>query len=146
MTNPPVLPNFPYRLKFTQVEKNELLERIEKFRFILRDGVGLSGHTMSLDEGTIANLAAHLALAGSDVVEEKAYIWGRVRDDENRMFADQVEWLVKKDVPQPAPEPSENAALEASQIASQMKQLHPAVRVELARIMQDQLTRKDGDQ
>lgn len=131
-----VFPQFPYRLKFTQAEKEELLERIEHYRFALRDAVGLSGHHMALDEGTVANLSGHLALV------DLGYIWGRVRTDENRMFTDQVEWVVTKDHPQPSPEPSANAAKEAEQIASQMNQLHPAVRAELTRIMQDQL-RKD---
>lgn len=126
MTNPVL--NFPYRLKFTHAEKEELLARIEHYRFTLRDAVGLSGHVISLDEGTIANLAGHLALV------ELGHIWGRVRTDEGRMFADQVEWLVTKDHPA-EPQESDDVQRDAQLIKQQIdRELSPAARAELARI------------
>lgn len=139
MTSPTMLPNFPYDgIKLTVEQRDDLAARIERLRFAMTDMVGLSGHHMALDEGSIANIAGHLALAGCDVDDEKAFIWGRRRTDDNVMFRDQVEWLLKQKQPPPEPDTDNDAASEAREIKAQIdRTMSAATRVELARIFRD---------
>lgn len=70
-----VFPDFPYKdLKITPQQREELTERINKIRYTLTDLKQLAGYVMSMDEGSIANIAGHLALAGTFVEDDKAFI------------------------------------------------------------------------
>lgn len=110
------LPSFPYAdLRLTDEQKVELLERIAKLRELLTDALGLSGYLMLLDDASVANIAAHYALAGVGYLgPEHAYIWGkRAAPDDTGMWRVEVEWLVKRDHPEEPQESRDEAEAEA---------------------------------
>lgn len=120
------LPQFPYSdLRLTPEQAHELADRIDKNRELLTDAIGLSGHLMMIDDASIANIAAHYALAGVGYLgEEQAYIWGRRIPDESGVWRAQVEWLVIKD--HPVEEQPQPTAEQAAALREQLKATVPA--------------------
>jgi hypothetical protein len=115
------LPAFPYSdLRLTDEQKQVLLERIEKNRDLLTDALGLSGHLMMLDDASVANIAAHYALAGVGYLgEEHSFIWGkRAAPDDTGMWRVEVEWLVKREHPEEPQEETDEA--EAAKLREQL--------------------------
>jgi len=115
------LPSFPYSdLRLTDEQKQILLERIQKNRELLTDAIGLSGHLMLLDDASVANIAAHYALAGVGYLgEEHSFIWGkRAAPDDTGMWRVEVTWLVKRDHPEEPQESTDEA--EAAKLREQL--------------------------
>lgn len=133
MTAPAInVHTFPYQRKWTKDELDDVYSRFDKLRQALTDAVGPSGQRLYTPPDMIAIQALHLALAGGDVSDEKAFIWARERDDDGAMFQGELEWLVKKDTPPP---PTQESQSEAAQIKAQIDRgLSPAQRAELARL------------
>ena len=130
-TAPTINPNtFPYHRKWTTAETDELIERIDRLREVMVDMVGPSGVQMWLDPGSVANIAAHLALAGADVNDEQAYIWAERQADDVSMMQDTYVWHVKSDVEPPEPEPVDPELVQRQAEAARAqirKQLPPEV-------------------
>lgn len=102
------LPAFPYKdLRLDEEQRATLLARIERNRELLTDALALPGHMMMMDDATVANIAAHYALAGVGYLgPEHAFIWGRrAAPDDTGMWRVEVEWLVCADHPE---EPQES--------------------------------------
>lgn len=138
MTAPAITPaTFPYRRKWTKAEIDEIMARYEKLRYAMTDPVGPTGQVLFLPPDMIAILALHLSLAGADIQDADAYIWGRQRTDANAMFQDSVDWLLKKEhAPTDQPDATEAAARAA---AARIKQQLPReVRDALAVILADE--------
>lgn len=141
---------FPYRARWSREQIEKVDGRIERIRAALTDPVGLSGHQMYIDDGSIANIASHLALAGGDVNEADALIEYRLRPDEDVMIRDAREWRPRGDFgDEPAPPSLEQVAAQAAEWREHMKkQIPPEV---LEQVKQDFLREftaktKDGDQ
>lgn len=139
---------FPYRARWTKEQINLLEGRIDRIRDALTDPVGLSGHTMYIDDGSIANIASHLALAGGDIHPDAALIEYRLRPDEDVMIRDAREWKPKGDFGDEPPPPSrEELAEQARLYREQMKaQIPPDL---LEQVKQDfirEFKNQEGDQ
>jgi hypothetical protein len=117
---------FPYRAKWSKTQIQALEGRINRIRSALTDPVGLSGHQMYLDDGSIANIACHLALAGCDVDDGVALIEYRLRPDEDVMVRDAREWRPKGEFGDEPPPPSlDEVESQAAQWREQMKKNIP---------------------
>lgn len=145
MTAPAInVHTFPYQRKWTKAELDDVYTRFDKLRQALTDAVGPSGQRLYTPPDMIAIQALHLALAGGDVSDDKAFIWARERDDEGAMFQGELEWLVKKDVPPPPPDDTDVS--EAAQIKAQIDRgLSPAQRAELARLFIADMKKSTGE-
>lgn len=126
---------FPYRAKWSKTQIEALEGRINRIRGALTDPVGLSGHQMYLDDGSIANIACHLALAGCDVDDGVALIEYRLRPDEDVMVRDAREWRPKGEFGDEPPPPSlDEVEAQAAEWREQMKkQIPPKVLDQLRR-------------
>lgn len=157
MSAPAINPNtFPYLKKFTPEEREDLFERIDDIRFALRDLVGPSGVLVYIDDGTIANIAFHLAMAGGRVIDdEKAYIWPDEKPDPSQIFEGFIRWRLKKEHEPPPPKPADKEKAEALAEAARKqieRQLPPEVlkllRTKLAEAFEEDTTdpepEKDG--
>lgn len=127
--------NFPYRAKWSKAQIEALEGRINRIRSALTDPVGLSGHQMYIDDGSIANIACHLALAGCDVHDDVALIEYRLRPDEDVMVRDAREWRPKGEFGDEPPPPSlDEVERQAAELREQMKkQIPPEVLEQLRR-------------
>lgn len=138
-------PSFPYRAKWSKEQVAPLEGRIQRIRAALTDPVGLSGHQMYIDDGSIANIASHLALAGCDVHDGDALIEYRLRPDEDVMVRDAREWRPKGEFGDEPPPPSlEEVEAQAAEWREQMKrQIPPEV---LEQVRRDLIREfKEGD-
>lgn len=118
--------SFPYRAKWSTTQVQALEGRINRIRAALTDPVGLSGHQMYIDDGSIANIACHLALAGCDVDESVALIEYRLRPDDDVMIRDAREWRPKGEFGnEPPPPPLEEVERQAAELREQMKKQIP---------------------
>lgn len=139
---------FPYRARWSKDQIKQLEGRIDRIRDALTDPVGLSGHTMYIDDGSIANIASHLALAGCDINPDVALIEYRLRPDEDVMIRDAREWKPKGDFGDEPPPPSrEELAEQARLYREQMKAQIPADLLE--QVKQDfirEFKNQEGDQ
>lgn len=127
--------SFPYRAKWTKEQVQALEGRINRIRAALTDPVGLSGHQMYIDDGSIANIACHLALAGGDVDDSVALIEYRLRPDDDVMIRDAREWRPKGEFGDEPPPPSlDEVERQAAEWREQMKkQIPPEVLDQLRR-------------
>lgn len=157
-TAPAINPHtFPYLKRFDRDELDDLFERIDQFRAALTDPVGPSGVQYFIDDGTIANIAFHLAMVGARIVDdEHAYIWADVGDDPEQIFQGYVTWRLKKDhePPDKKPETPADAEAVARQAAAARelidRQLAPEVRkaliAQLAKEFEQDTTDPEDDQ
>jgi len=138
---------FPYRAKWSTAQIEALEGRINRIRSALTDPVGLSGHQMYIDDGSIANIACHLALAGCDVDEKVALIEYRLRPDEDVMIRDAREWKPKGDFgDEPPPPSSDEVAAQAAELREQMKrQIPPEVLEQVRRDFVREFTAQTKD-
>ncbi|SCX06024.1 hypothetical protein [Mycolicibacterium fluoranthenivorans] len=93
---------FPYVNAIPKMDLPEFLERVDRLRDAMTDPVGPSGVAMMIDEGSIANLAFHLAMCGhgDEPPAEKAYIWPDVDEDDAGMFR-LINWRLKSEFDEP---------------------------------------------
>lgn len=140
-----VLPDYPYRNKFTNEQVREALDRKDRLVELMMDPVGPNGTLMNLPIDMIHILAFHLAYAGADAhTDERQLIESRVRRDETAMF-EVYEWRPKGDFEESKPE--SDPASEAAVVVANMKaQLTPEVRAALAEIMVGEYQRAVSDQ
>ena len=118
--------SLPYRNRWSAEQVADLEGRIERIRDALTDPVGLTGHVMYLDDGSIANIASHLALAGCDINPAVALIEYRLRPDEDVMIRDAREWKPKGEFGD-EPQPPSKAELDrqAAERLEEMRRLVP---------------------
>ncbi|MCV7358472.1 phage gene 29 protein family protein [Mycolicibacterium fluoranthenivorans] len=91
---------FPYMNAVPKMDLPAFLDRVDRLRDAMTDPVGPSGVAMMVDEGSIANIAFHLAMAGGDVDDEKSYIWPDVDEDDAGMFR-LINWRLKSEFDPP---------------------------------------------
>lgn len=138
---------FPYLNALSKIEISELLDRVDRLRDAMSDPVGPSGVAMMIDEGSIANLAFHLAMAGGFVDDDKAYIWADVDEDAAGMFR-LINWRLKSEFDQPPkqdPDPEEVARMAAQAREELDKQLPGPVRDLLIRQIAKEFTADTTD-
>ena len=138
--SPLVLPNYPYKGKFSNEQVRDALMRKDKLVELLMDPVGPDGTLINLPVDMMHILAFHLAYAGADTHDDhRKLIDSRIERDESQMFELYV-WRPRGDFPDP--EPVEN---EAVTIAAQMRQqLSPEVRSALLTILRDEYSAATG--
>jgi len=142
--NPLVLPNYPYKGKFTKAQIEEALERKDRLVELMMDPVGPDGSIVNLPVDMLHILAFHLSYAGADThTDARQLIESRVRRDEGQMW-EAYEW-------RPSGEFGDDTTAtidptgEATTIAAQMKQqLAPEVRAALMQIIADEYDRTKG--
>ncbi len=129
MSNPLVLPDFPYKNRFTVEQLEDMMARREKLVDIMLDPVGPNGTVMSLPVDMLHILAFHMACAGADVhTDGRRLIESRTVRPEDAMF-EVSEWRPVGDFEDaPAPDPLEEAHEAVSR-------LRPEVRDAVARIL-----------
>lgn len=129
-----VLPNFPYRGKFTTQQLKDISERVGRVVPLMFDAVGPNGALLNIPADAAGILAFHLVCAGVDAhTDHRQLIEGRVERDSSNLFEVTV-WRPRGEFPDPPA--AEN---EASIIAAQMKsQLTPEVRAALMVILRDE--------
>lgn len=136
-TSPLVLPNYPYKNKFTAEQVREALERKDKLVELLLDPVGPDGTLINLPVDMCHILAFHLAYAGADThTDNRQLIESRTRRDETGMF-ELSEWRPRGEF---GDEPTEvDPDSEAAAVAAQMRnQLTPEVRAAVAEILAEE--------
>jgi hypothetical protein len=135
--SPFVLPDYPYRDRFTAEQVREALDRKDRLVELMMDPVGPNGCLMNLPVDMMHILAFHLAYAGADThTDSRQLIESRVRRDEDAMF-EIYEWRPKGEFGDTPPVEESNS--EAASIAAQMKaQLTPEVRAALTSILLDE--------
>lgn len=132
--SPLVLPNYPYKGRFTADQVRDALDRKDRLVELLMDPVGPDGTLINIPVDMMHILAFHLAYAGADThTDHRQLIESRVRRDENAMF-ELYEWKPKGDFgAEPVTPPPDG---EAAAIAAKMRQqLTPEVREAVASIL-----------
>lgn len=142
--NPLVLPDYPYKGRFTDQQVRDALDRKDKLVDLMMDPVGPDGTLINIPVDMLHILAFHLAYAGADAhTDHRQLIESRTRRDETGMF-EMSEWRPRGDFgTEPAAEPPAN---EAAGIAAQMRnQLTPEVRAAVAAILAEEYTAATAD-
>ena len=137
---PMVLPNFPYKNRFTPEQVREALDRKDRILELLMDPVGPDGCLLNLPIDMMHILAFHLSFAGADAhTDSRQLIESRICRDEGAMF-EVYEWRPRGDFGDEAP--TVETESEAATLAAQMRtQLTPDVRAALAEILIDEFNK-----
>lgn len=139
-TPPLVLPNFPYKGRFSREQLAEAMDRKDRIVETLLDPVGPDGTLINLPLDMLHILAFHQALAGVDVhTDHRQLIESRTVRDDSQMF-ELCEWRPKGDFGDtPLTQDDPETGGEAAGIAAQMRtQLTPEVRRAVAAILADE--------
>jgi hypothetical protein len=139
MTDPAlVLPNYPYRGKFSNEQVREALDRKDRLVEAMMDPVGPDGTLINIPVDMLHILAFHLAYAGGDVhTDHRQLIESRLVQDKNAMF-EIYEWRPRGEFG-PQADAQDTTTTEAAELANQMRQqLTPEVRSALAQILLDE--------
>lgn len=139
MTDDLVLPDHPYKGRFTAEQVREALDRKDKLVALLMDPVGPNGTLINIPIDMLHILAFHLAYAGADAhTDSRRLIESRLSSDQNSMF-EMYEWRPVGDFGDTDTTPTADLTAEAAGIAATMKQqLSPEVRAALAEILLDE--------
>ena len=134
-----VLPNYPYRGKFTAEQIQDALDRKDKIVETLMDPVGPDGTIINIPVDMLHIVGFHMAFAGVDVhTDHRQLIESRTTRDETGMF-EMYQWKPKGEFgPQP-PDADPDTGQEAATIAAQMRQqLTPQVREALVSLLAEE--------
>ena len=139
MTDDLVLPDHPYKGKFTAEQVREALDRKDRLVALLMDPVGPNGTLINIPVDMLHILAFHLAYAGADThTDSRRLIESRLSSDQASMF-EMYEWRPVGDFGDTEIVEAEQLTAEAAGIAAAMKQqLTPEVRAALADILADE--------
>ena len=139
MTDDLVLPDHPYKGKFTAEQVREALDRKDKLVELLMDPVGPNGTLINIPVDMLHILAFHLAYAGADThTDSRRLIESRLRNEPDAMF-EMYEWRPVGDFGDADTTPTADLTAEAAGIAATMKQqLTPELRAALAEILADE--------
>jgi hypothetical protein len=134
-----VLPDHPYKGKFTADQVREALDRKDKLVELLMDPVGPNGTLINIPIDMLHILAFHLAYAGADThTDSRRLIESRLRNDPDAMF-EMYEWRPVGEFGDTEIVQANNVTAEAAGIAATMKQqLTPELRAALAEILADE--------
>lgn len=143
--NPLVLPNYPYRGKFTIEQIGEALDRKDRLVEAMMDPVGPDGTLINIPVDMLHILAFHLAYAGADVhTDQRQLIESRLVRNADAMF-ELYEWRPRGEFGTTV-ETSDETTSEAAGIAANMKQqLTPEVRAALTTILLEEYKAADRD-
>ena len=133
-----VLPNHPYKGKFSTEQVGEALDRKDRLVALLMDPVGPDGTLINIPVDMLHILAFHLAYAGADTHTDcRRLIEWRLRRDPDAMF-ELVEWRPVGEFGDTTEAP-DDVSTEAAGIAATMKQqLTPELRAALTEILLDE--------
>lgn len=139
MTEPLVLPNHPYKGKFSTEQVSEALDRKDRLVALLMDPVGPDGTLINIPVDMLHILAFHLAYAGADThTDSRRLIECRLRNDPDAMF-ELYEWRPVGEFGDTAAPAQDATTAEAAGIAATMKQqLTPELRAALTEILLDE--------
>jgi hypothetical protein len=139
VTDDLVLPDHPYKGKFTAEQVREALDRKDKLVELLMDPVGPNGTLINIPVDMLHILAFHLAYAGADThTDSRRLIESRLRNEPDAMF-EMYEWRPVGDFGDADTTPTADLTAEAAGIAATMKQqLTPELRAALAEILADE--------
>lgn len=138
-TPPPVLPNYPYKGKFSAEQVRDALDRKDRLVELMMDPVGPDGTLINMPVDMMHILAFHLAYAGADThTDHRQLIESRVTRDEGAMF-EMYEWRPRGEWATDTAEPATSAEAEAAGLIAQMKtQLTPEIRAALATLLAEE--------
>lgn len=138
-----VLPNYPYRGKFTNEQVREALDRKDRLVEAMMDPVGPDGTLINIPVDMLHILAFHLAYAGADVhTDHRQLIESRLVRNTNAMF-ELYEWRPRGEFTD-TPAEADTTTSEAAGIAENMKQqLTPEVRAALTAILLEEYKAAD---
>lgn len=133
-----VLPNHPYKGKFTAEQVSEALDRKDRLVALLMDPVGPDGTLINIPVDMLHILAFHLAYAGADThTDSRRLIECRLRKDSDAMF-ELYEWRPVGEFGDTIP-PENDVTSEAAGIAANIKrELTPELRAALTEILLDE--------
>lgn len=138
-----VLPNYPYRGKFTNDQVREALDRKDRIVEAMMDPVGPDGTLINIPVDMLHILAFHLAYAGADVhTDHRQLIESRLVRNTDAMF-ELYEWRARGEFTD-TPAATDTTTTEAAGIAENMKQqLTPEVRAALTAILLEEYKAAD---
>jgi hypothetical protein len=144
--SPLVLPNYPYRGKFTVEQVREALDRKDRIVEAMIDPVGPDGTLINIPVDMLHILAFHLAYAGADVhTDHRQLIESRLIRNTDSMF-EIYEWRARGEFGTTPTADTEATTSEAADIAANMKQqLTPQVRAALTTILLEEYKAADRD-
>jgi hypothetical protein len=139
-----VLPNYPYRNRFSPEQTDEALARKDQLVELMMDAVGPDGTVINVPVDLLHILGFHLAFAGADVhTDHRQLIEARIlpneaNDNEYGMrFEDMRIWKARGDFHDEPP--ANESQQEANLLAAQLRrQSTPEVREALAKIFADE--------
>lgn len=141
-----VLPNYPYKGKFSPEQVEAALARKDRLVEAMTDAVGPDGTWINIPPDMLHILGFHVAFAGGDVFDDLALIESREvvnpgNDNEHGLLWEGLrEWRPKGDFHDDPDKPVDaDAQLEAQQMAAQLRrQYGPDVRAALAEIFAEE--------
>ena len=133
-----VLPNHPYKGKFSTEQVREALDRKDALVALLMDPVGPDGTLINIPVDMLHILCFHLAYAGADAhTDSRRLIESRLCRDPDAMF-ELYEWRPVGEFGDTAPA-QDDVSTEAAGIAATIKQqLTPELRAALTEILLDE--------
>jgi hypothetical protein len=144
-----VLPNYPYKGRFTPEQTEEALARKDALVELMMDAVGPDGTLINIPPDLLHILGFHLAYAGADVhTDHRQLIEARIlpneaNDNEYGMrFEDMRVWRARGDFGDDPP--ASETQSEANVLAAQLRRRDPEVRAALAKIMADEFGAQTG--
>lgn len=131
---------FPYRLRWTQEIYDDVMARFDRLSHAMTDIVGPTGAVTYVSPDHVKILALHAALAGADVLPDKALIEYRLRPDANYMFEAVHEWRPVGEFDDDDPFiPQEEIDRRARELHEQMRQeVDPEVMAALQKKLADE--------
>jgi len=133
-----VLPNHPYKGRFSTEQVREALDRKDRLVALLMDPVGPDGTLINIPVDMLHILAFHLAYAGADThTDSRRLIESRLRRDSEAMF-EMYEWRPVGEFGDTATV-EDDITTEAAGIAATIKkELTPELRAALTEILLDE--------
>ncbi len=131
-----VLPNHPYKGKFSAEQVSEALDRKDRLVALLMDPVGPDGTLINIPIDMLHILAFHLAYAGADThTDARRLIESRPCSDPDAIF-EMHEWRPVGGFGDTTVVDQDDLTTEAADIAATMKrQLAPELRAALTQIL-----------
>jgi hypothetical protein len=146
-----VLPNYPYRGRFSPEQVSAALDRKDRLVEAMTDAIGPDGTWINIPLDMLHILGFHLAFAGAEVFDDLALIESRVRENpgnENEhglLWENLREWRPKGDFKDPDKPADADTQMEAQQMAAQLRrQSSPELRAALAEIFAEEAAEAAG--
>lgn len=141
-----VLPNYPYRGRFTKEQIEAALDRKDRLVEAMTDAIGPDGTWINIPPDMLHILGFHVAFAGGDVFDDLALIESREvenpgnNNEHGLLWEGLREWRPKGDFKDDPDKPSDaDARSEAQQMAAELRRhSNPGVLAALADIFAEE--------